>query len=296
MLNPMRNIEPYLRAIDPYIRPYLTRFDKWSQKKYEYLQKKYPLSPPMPRYGYPRGARLRRRSTSFRPIGAPRPSNAARYIPRNRITRYAYKTKNMRPGGFLGREIKFVDQSVSAALTTTFAQIPALPLNGIAQGDTQSTRLGNRASIISIQGQGWIELNGVCSVNLPDFNNAVRLMVFLDTQPNLALPSPTDILLSSTKTQSYRNLDKSQRFRVLWDRRMFLNPIVGSGSGADELCSADRRFPFSYFKKLKVLTQYSGTSNAIGSIVNNSLLFFGFMEDTLATCSIICELRTRYFG
>jgi len=150
--------------------------------------------------------------------------------------------KRFRIGGYLGRELKFVDSEVSAdSLGKTVAGSEVDPaqdsLNGVAQGDGGSNRDGRITFIHSLHIRGAIAFNHSQTFTTPTTAGFVRLALVLDTQTNGAQLNAEDVFKDPTSTALdwcfLRNLQYTKRFRVL--KLLTVKepnyPIGGAGDG-----------------------------------------------------------------
>jgi hypothetical protein len=112
----------------------------------------------------------------------------------------------VRTGGFYGRynvtgtvpglrpERKFFDTVVSGTVDTTAEALTSLNL--IAQGVTQSTRVGRKCTVTEIIVKGMVEWTTVTNATMPQ--DQVRLILLLDKQANGANPSYADVFESAS--------------------------------------------------------------------------------------------------
>lgn len=206
---------------------------------------------------------------------------------------------NRRTGGFIGREVKYVNTGFSGAITTTLATVlPAsTPMNGITQGDAQTERIGNRVVITGIHVKGAIKVAGAISTNLELFKNGIRIIIGVDKQANKALPTAADILDVAGSLNSFRNLDVSARFNILLDKRMMTRcQGYASDGSAGEIMGAGNEYLWEFNKKCRIPTQYSGSTNGIGSISSNSIFMYAYMENTAPIVTMIHDTRCRFIG
>lgn len=108
-----------------------------------------------------------------------------------------------------GPELKSHDLSTTFAppLTATFSSPQCLNL--IAQGASQSERIGRRYVVKSVQWRAVFDHADPASQH--------RVLVVYDKQANGALPSTSDVLAASQNFNSPMNLSNSDRFVILQD-------------------------------------------------------------------------------
>lgn len=154
----------------------------------------------------------------------------------------------------LDEEVKVNDLILNGAVDTTGS---FNLMNGIAQGNTQSTRVGNTITITGFYARYlW---------NIGDSVNYCRLILVLDKQPNGATPIISDLINTSLGVSWLApiNWNNRQRFKFLKDEVMSLS--IDSG-----------QMNSTFFLKFKkpIRTIYSGTGSTITSISSNAIYAF----------------------
>ena len=180
-----------------------------------------------------------------------------------------------RTGGYYGRykgvtvgEKKFHDIDIDdAAVSVSGSILNSGSLCQIAQGTTESTRVGRKAVIRSINWRYQINLGSETTV--ANGADTVRIVLYKDKQANGQTATVTDIL-ETANYQSFRNLANSARFQILLDKLVTVSSGGGAGNG-----TTDATLPvirnYSFFKKCKIPIEYSSTTGAIGEIRSNNL-------------------------
>lgn len=184
------------------------------------------------------------------------------------------------PGG--GSENKFFDTSLSFNFDAT-AEVPATgQLTLIPQGVTESTRVGRKCTIKSIQIRGAAIFGGT-----NDSEDIAYLYVVLDKQCNGAAAAITDVLTSNNMRTGLINMANSERFVIL---KRFVLPLK-SGAGVATAfgnCSA----PIEWFHRCNIPIEYSSTTGAITEIrSNNIFLLAGGIRDDVTSFLGTCRLR-----
>lgn len=204
--------------------------------------------------------------------------------------------------GKTSEELKYYDRAEGFTLTTTLASAitAGASMNSMPQGATQNTRIGNRVRVKSIQIKGYFTVTGADSVsagNHDEFDNMVRVIVFVDHQANGALNAAGDLLILPTAINSFRELDQSDRFTVLYDKRIAVQADTHF-EGTDGITSGiDKKYPFEFYKKgLDLVCQYDGTTENISTQSNNAINCFMMMEDALVAVGANFNTRVRYTG
>jgi len=137
---------------------------------------------------------------------------------------------NLRSGGQLGIELKFLDVPHTASALTaptdwTGAEIqPTSVVTGClsapAQGDSPQNREGRKISIRSILLQGAISINAQAAQATADIAPTIFCALVLDTQTNGVTINSEDVYSNpsasaTTNCCPLRNMSFSQRFKVL---------------------------------------------------------------------------------
>lgn len=143
-------------------------------------------------------------------------------------------------------------------------------VNGIATGDTESLRDGDKIKIHALEIRFRIRADAAASNSA-----AVRYVVFYDRQTNGANPVPT-VLFESNAQTTMTNIASTQRFRILLDRSMRLENFTGNAT-------VGQHFTRTHFLRWKapLHTQYALTINTIAAI-NTGGLFFAWIGDRTA--------------
>ncbi len=151
-------------------------------------------------------------------------------------------------------EKKFVDtdNNVSQDDTITIA-----PLTLIGQGDSSSSREGNKVVFKTMQLKYSWKLNTAASSG-----GRMRVMIILDKQANGAVFTAGDLLASTalgTAIVSPLNLDGQFRFRVLYNKVTTLSP-----QGMEVAYK-------TLFKKINIPARYSGSGGSQSNILSQGI-------------------------
>jgi len=170
-----------------------------------------------------------------------------------------------------------------------------LLLNGIAVGSTSTTRVGRRIHMKSIQ----LSLHVYMNPNEWGIHEGIRGTFWLiyDRQSNGAAPTATTFLDTSLvyASQEFPNEDYKDRYLVLMHRVFTTGPIYYDNANAMISFASPQNFSVDTFKKLDLITQYGGDTNAIASIATGSLYAFTIGDyqapDPYLECSITAKLK-----
>lgn len=194
-----------------------------------------------------------------------------------------------RTGGYYGRftgpnaENKFFDTAISFTFDTT-GEVPATgQLSLIPQGVTESTRVGRKCTVKSIQ------LRGIAYSSATIPQDLCYLYVVLDKQCNGAAAAVTDVLTSNVMSTALINLSNSERFVIL--KRILLSPKAGAGVSA---AYAPALVRFDFYHKCNIPLEFSSTTGAITEIKSNNIFLLagctGTSDDAIS-CAGSARLR-----
>ncbi len=144
-------------------------------------------------------------------------------------------------------------------------------LNLIPQGETDLTREGAEAQLVSIAVR--FSLNASAAVTTTA--GATRILIFIDTDPRGALPAATSYLTSDDILSAYntgRAIGQERnrgRFKFLYDETfdMVARPVASADSVPQTIHG-------KFYTKLKdIRTMYTGDTGAITEVEEASLIF-----------------------
>lgn len=187
-----------------------------------------------------------------------------------------------------GSELKFFDTAISFNVDST-GEVPATgQLALIPQGVTESTRVGRKCVITSIQGKLDL-LFSPGAIGLA--NSTGVILVVLDKQANGAAAAATDLFVSSANIQNgFHNLSNSQRFVILKKIDYEMNPGAGVSTAFNNV-----RKHVEFYKKCKIPMEYSSTTGAITEIrSNNIFLVAGCDANSDDLTSVVGNVRLRF--
>lgn len=219
--------------------------------------------------GGPRGGKRARtiavRNRAARTSSATARAVRARYAPKM-ASRKAPVKGAIAPFG--GRtELKYVDTDLTGGTMVCDTTGNANPLNLIAVGDDNTTRDGRQVNIVSIQIKGRV--NPIDAITNPV---RCRVAIVWDNANNSASPTAAQLIAAvyaAADSTSFPLVDNANRFTILWDSAYVL------GNNANTATQAISPHPgahlVDYYKRINQVTQFSGTTAAIGSIQNGAL-------------------------
>lgn len=223
---------------------------------------------------------------------------------RRRVKGSYSQRSNVRTGGYLGIENKFIDYTVSgstiADTNTGAEQDPATAnsISAIAQGDGESNRDGRKALINSVLIRGSVLLQGLGSVSTVQEPVVVRVALVLDQQTNGAQLDSEDVFLPATNVEhAFRNLQFTRRFRVLRDKTFVLNPQAAAGTGSvNDTSPVITAFNW-FIGNLKIPVTFTDTTAVVANIMDNSLHVIAFTSSISAGLVLLnYQSRVRFTG
>ncbi len=237
-----------------------------------------------------------------------RASGAAMRSPRKRVRgptgrAAAIQRRNIRIGGFVGIENKFVDYERSTNVDVSWAgneldDTTALSLSAIAQGDGESQRDGRRVDLLSVHVKGLVNVIAAEAATAPQNSGIMRLILVLDKQTNGAQLNAEDVMTNLTfDVNSWRNLQNSQRFRILKDIRINMPVNNQTTFQVNDFSIGAQTYPFEMhvvFKK-PIQVNHTGTTAVVTSIADNSIHLIGVCNLS-TTGSIDYSSRVRFRG
>lgn len=181
------------------------------------------------------------------------------------------------------QELKYVDIAAADYVADTTGTVTALNL--IAVGDDNTSRDGREVCIKSVQLRGLARQFDTSTVNW----SKARILLVWDNAVNSGTIATVAQILSAATSESFPLVDNARRFTILYDKSFSFGPINdGAGVSYAAPCVAN----VEVYKKINSLTQYSGTTAAIGSIQNGGLLMVTIGDQAAGTCGVF-RLATR---
>lgn len=200
----------------------------------------------------------------------------------------------LRTGGFYGvytrrgrDELKVIDTVVATAnltLTAGFALI-----NGVTQGTDFDARIGRRTVMKSIFIRFTLYPNVANSAPIGDF---ARIIVLYDCQTNGAAPAAGDVLKTAADYLSPLNLNNRDRFKILHDKIVPMNPNVytaGALTAGDPMNKS-----WKLFKKINMETIFGGTAQTVGSIQTGSVYIMYMSAGATSYSTLAYNARVRF--
>lgn len=244
------------------------------------------------RKGYPSGA-ANVLAVYRPPAVSSKRSRSAVYLSNQRM----FVPGRDRSGGFYGRfsgrggELKFLDTTLNFAFDATIEVPVTGQLSLIPQGVTESTRIGRKCTLRSIQIRAKLNLVPAASA----LSSAVTYLYLVqDKQANGAAATAsgtTGVFTSADASAGMFNLSESNRFIIHKRWTMDHNPPAGVSTAFNTVTHH-----IEFYKKLSIPMEYTGTTGAIGTIRSNNLFFVSGSSgagtfDDLVTMTGTCRVR-----
>lgn len=208
-------------------------------------------------------------------------------------TNYQYqqylKRKNLRTGGFLGKELKFVDYTygINPVTSTWQLEVPSTgALNAVAQGSGESQRNGRKITNASLHIKGNFSLTTSRAHGVE-----VRIVVVKDNQTNGAALTPANVMTQGV--HGFRNLEWVSRYTVLADKTYVLNPSI-THTGTTNDGNAPIR-PFSLNVNLSGTTSFDDVNADISDITDCAYQVISCCSAANAA-QIQYQSRFRFYG
>ncbi len=206
---------------------------------------------------------------------------------------------NRRTGGYLRIEHKFMDTETSgdsfAVTWATMEDATMKCINAVAQGSTEKTRSGRTYHIHSLFVRGNVHMPAFEAQPQPIDAVTCRVAIVWDRQSNGAQLDPLTVFAAagSTDILSFRNLQYTQRYVVLFDKIITCVPNTYNEGSVNSFASSARRHQFKYFKKfnipIKVICKSTGAT--IADITDNSFHVVGVSTSTTAKLGFQARIR-----
>ncbi len=181
-------------------------------------------------------------------------------VKRRRVQRLRYPNK----------ERKWHDVALSDTSTQAWQFIS---LNLVAQGVTESQRIGRKLWVKTVRMKGLITSSSVAdAATLAGCSDVMRFMVLLDKQCNGALPTGT-ITFQTDVWNSFRNMENASRYEALYDKTVNVKPNAAAGTAAANDVEPGLFGCHFNLTGLNVPVEFSSDTGAIGTIRSNNLVF-----------------------
>ncbi len=159
-------------------------------------------------------------------------------------------------------EVKHHDVANFTINMVSAGAVKSAPLNGILNGNTDGTRVGDKIHVHKVSYRGFIQ-----PTDVTDSDDVVRIIFFQDKQASATTPTMGQILETVT-VSSFRQKKRLQRFVILADFFVMWNAqtlnVATSGF-------AKTRIPIEFFKNVDFETHYISDAATFAGISTNSI-------------------------
>ncbi len=213
--------------------------------------------------------------------------------------RRAFRAGYDRTGGYYGggrrmlpTELKFHDVDLDDAVIAGPGTITP-SINLIAQGATESQRIGRKCVLKSIMWKYRMSLPEVDAAGTFGPSDLVRVIMYLDKQCNGATAAVTDIL-ESDDFQSFNNLANKNRFVKLMDKSYTFNYQAGGSDGAGVISGAQVDMNETFYHKCNIPLEFDAATGAITEIRSNNIGVLLLSRN--GVCAFGSKIRLRFEG
>lgn len=224
------------------------------------------------------------------------------------------KFGNVRTGGFVGMNKKFVDSAnTGTALTAptdasggeidaTYIVVAEVmgQLVGVGAGAGENLRVGSDITLLSLQIKGVVTCVAQTDQTAGDPPTHVFLAVVLDTQTNGAQLNSEDVFQNTSgvavlAASPVRDMEHSKRFKVLktWEMVFDHNTMTYDGTNIE---TNGMLQTFDCYIPLDIRQQYITNTNsqAVASVSDNSLHLIGYCSSTTLAPTVAYNCRARF--
>lgn len=184
----------------------------------------------------------------------------------------------------IARELGYYDDSGITGFDTTANSTNVAYLNQIANGTTDSQRVGRKIQLKSLQVHGRAYNLSTAS------GNKCCIMVIWDSKPRGTLPAMTDIL-QSANSLDFPNPENFQRFTIL--KRMDFVLVGNYASATNATQITERTIDFFIDLKGRTVVYGSAGTGAVGDIEEGALYLVTTGSSSSGTNAASFSYNTR---
>lgn len=266
----------------------------------------------MPRTYKGRYSAARKRRAAFRAGMAKRRAYRVANYGGSYARRNSIALRNVRTGGLLGIEKKYLDApltatALSAPTDASGGEYPPTSavtgcLTAPAQGDGPSNREGNKIVVTDCLVQGVINVAAQANQTATDVSPVIMVALVMDTQTNGAQLNSEDVYsniggTAILATSPNRNMSYTQRFKVLkvWKKQLRIPSITYDGTNIEQT-GFNSPFKLKWKGKMPVTFTTGSTTADIANVTNNSIQVVAYANDLSLAPTISYNSRVRFFG
>lgn len=175
-------------------------------------------------------------------------------------------------------EKKYSDKIITMAVNDSPSGTVTL-LNGVANGDTSTTRDGNQMKMTSLFLRGTVVANGDYFAQTSRNPQQVRIAIVWDKQADGALPATNEIfeVIGAGQVNSPLKITNGKRFKVLYDKALILGAdgYHVTDAAVSTFMPQARHFEhyisFTKNRQNGLKVRYSGDTSAVSDIATGCL-------------------------
>ncbi len=252
----------------------------------------------------------RSRALVLQPGSGRRGRGVAGFNPLAGGIRRTYRPQGIRrrTGGFTGIERKFYDSGLIASALTAPTDASGgehdpsatVLLNTVTQGDGEEQRDGRKCTFQSVFVKGTVLSVSIANLTAASEPCKVYIALVLDTQTNGATIASENVFKNKIANANMaaspmRNMQFTQRFRIL-DTAEFTMPVPETTWDGTNMEMAGTVFPFELSSNLEFSSLFSGTTETVANITDNSLHVIAYCSSVELVPLIGYNARVRFVG
>lgn len=222
-----------------------------------------------------------------------------------------FMLKNIRTGGLLGIENKYLDHYFNAALVAPTNAVGgncppiggALTYTAPAQGDGPTNRDGNKIVVNSITVKGVVSCAAQNTQTTADVAPSIFIALVQDTQTNAAVMVSQNVFdnpsgQAAAAAQPFRNMSHMSRFKILAIKKFTLQMTPMGYLSAANFCQAGKHYNVEMYWKGKMPVTFltGGTTDDVANVTDNNVSIIAFCSDTSLVPTLVGNVRIRFYG
>lgn len=201
---------------------------------------------------------------------------------------------------FSSKEKKFFDVGVATYQVNTTGSFTLI--HAPVPGSDYTNRIGRKTIVKSLYIRGSVKSEGANGPNQPAAPGTaaqlLRMIIFVDNQPNGAVPVVADLLVSASPA-SHLNPNNRDRFKILCDKEFVLDPYINlNTANAAQYGACNQIKAVKKYKKLNIETIFNaGTAGTIADINSGAIYMFWIGDQPASTnydANAIVATRIRF--
>lgn len=204
-------------------------------------------------------------------------------------------TRGFRGGYGNKGEKKFFDINTATYQANTTGSFTLLFIPVL--GTDFNARIGRKTRAVSLYIRGRVSLEDAISLGAGNIaGQMIRMIIFVDLQPNGAAPAVTD-LLNEALPSSQLNANNRDRFLVLKDKQYTFDPILMNTTTPFAAFNTTS-YPVKCYKKINVETIFNATNGGTIADITSGAIYMFWIGSSAAgvntDANAIVSTRVRY--